>query len=88
MTSNQIEAARVAINRHLKRKGRCGFAFFHTSLLQKNLLKLVKEKAIELADGALRIAKGNEKQAMGILQARLEKVESIGSSDVCSHRGC
>ena len=35
MTSNQIEAARVAINRHLKRKVKFGFSISSQASYQK-----------------------------------------------------
>ena len=46
MTSNQIEAARVAINRHLKRKGKVWIRVFPHKPVTKNLPKpdRVKEK--------------------------------------------
>ena len=44
MTSNQIEAARVAINRHLKRKGKVWIRVFPHKPVTKSLQKLAKEK--------------------------------------------
>ena len=37
ISNNQIEAARVAINRHLKRREKFGFVSFPLNLLRKNL---------------------------------------------------
>ncbi len=44
MTSNQIEAARVAINRHLKRKGKVWIRVFPHKPVTKSLLRPVKER--------------------------------------------
>ena len=44
MTSNQIEAARVAINRHLKRKGKVWIRVFPHKPVTKNLRKLDRKR--------------------------------------------
>ena len=44
----QIEAARVALTRHMKRQGRVGQESFQIYLFQKNLLKYVWVKVKEL----------------------------------------
>ena len=44
MTSNQIEAARVSINRHLKRKGKVWIRVFPHKPVTKKPAKLAKEK--------------------------------------------
>ena len=44
MTSNQIEAARVAINRHLKRKGKVWIRVFPHKPVTKNQQKPGREK--------------------------------------------
>ena len=44
MTSNQIEAARVAINRHLKRKGKVWIRVFPHKPVTKNPPKPDREK--------------------------------------------
>ena len=40
ITSNQIEAARIAMTRYIKRGGQVWIKVFPTNRLQKNLLKL------------------------------------------------
>lgn len=44
ITARQIEAARRAMTRHIKRQGQIWIRIFQTSRLLKNLLKFVKVK--------------------------------------------
>ena len=48
ITSRQIEAARRAMTRHVKRGAKIWIRIFPTSQLQKNLLKLDKVKVKEM----------------------------------------
>lgn len=45
LTARQIEAARIAISRHVKRGGQVWIRIFPTSLLRRSPLKLEWEKA-------------------------------------------
>ncbi len=40
ITSRQIEAARIAATRYMKREGQYGLKYFQTNLLQRNLLEV------------------------------------------------
>lgn len=54
ITSQQIEAARIAMTRYVKRGGRSGSKFFPTSLLLLNRLKHAWVRAKDLRNTGLR----------------------------------